>query len=633
MVTINKIEKKSEKLEQKATNGIAKIEEKNKGIEYLVNSEIKARENASKAVLDQAKGYLKEARKDNPKLVELVPELKAANSAKSIEKFLKDQNAVKKAKESIRDYHAGIIVEMNKDQTALNDQYDAKIESLKDMIPEVARSAMQQRLEAKKGSNPTTERLLEEYEKQLEQLQEEKSKKLDKIISDKKYKERLKEAENLSNAIGQINEFRVRFNIHGEEVSKLKVVKSALQPEGKLTRDINQVVEESAVKEFKNYIAKHGDIPMDQVRAFFNDKYHDAKATYKESNSLLKDLGMLKIVKRASKYTAEFVGSRNASFSGKSVQKMQDKFDDMVDNIYSDIKDKKSIKDSKLMSAMLGYANAYATVKIIENSLKNAKSVHDITNNMADLLKSKDYLLLKSGPIPKTGSSKGKAKVASNPVSASSTSNKQTSASSAAAQASSESELFKTVSIEWSYHYFEYLKSNEWAAQVANKVYNDHPGLKDKCMLNKETVGEAMILWREIMLERKRLMAIPEDDVGAYTSEDLKNAKTVEDAKRILLKDIAYVSVKKVGVDWMKNGGYTDDYIKVLQSISKTSTKMLKVEEFDLKEMYETYLNLLGKVNHAKRTTVPSLETPNQQVAEVNSARPIHSQPLQTPHS
>jgi hypothetical protein len=231
---------------------------------------------------------------------------------------------------------------------------------------------------------------------------------------------------------------------------------------------------------------------------------------------------------------------------------------------------------------------------------------------MHSALKSKDYLLLKHKPkqAKKEAESKKedekKQKEANAPQ-------KQSSAETATA------EFSKQVSIAWLASYENYLKENEWAKETAKRVYAEHPGLEKKFKLNQITVGEAMVLWKELMLERKRLMGIPEDDKEAYTSADIVNAKTTDDAKRILVKDIAYVSMKKVGVENLKANGYTDENISMFSSIMKTSTRLIKLEEHEIDMMHRKLEELLREFNRAKKVTVPPVEVPGSEKMAVES--------------
>ena len=411
-----------------------------------------------------------------------------------------------------------------------------------------------------------------------------------------------------------------------EDAYMVSKVQTALSVDGPLIKAINKEIKEKVTEPFEEYIRNHGSHNISDIKDFMKGQISSAVKSYKWSNAALKDLGILKIVNHVDEYK-EFFGK---AASGKTFEfqsnSRQKKLDEAIRNIYNDVKlADKDINASKFYSAIKYYAVAYAEAKLVNMSLKGAGTATDITNNMHSALKSGDYALLKPA---KTGTKKKAAEEAKakQPVT-------QAPLEEAAA------ELSKQVSITWLASYESYLKENEWAKETAKRIYAEHPGLEKKFKLNQMTVGEAMVLWKGLMLERKRLMNIPEDDKEAYTSADIANAKTTEDAKRIVLKDMAYLSIKRIGVETLKANGYTDEAISTLSSMIKTSTRLIKTEEHEIELMHRRMEELLRAVNSARRLTAPPLGAPSSEKVAVESSSAVAQglektpAPLKAPHS
>ena len=594
MVNLNKIAYKSEKLEQKSQKGVDKIEDKRNGLEEFLESTNKVLNKSLEFNIDFAKETLEKA-KEIPEVKEFFEKNKKP-SDKAVKAFVLEQlpNIIEKNEESFKKMKSDKVESEQKKLEKTLKPVNAVIERLgkKDTLSDKEKEKLE-------NAKLEKDKIAQEFKKSMENL----------VESSPELKSAKKQVDTLKLMEEQID--RIKDLV--EDIHMTSEVRSALRIDGPLIKEINKLIEEDTIEPFEEFVRKHGTFSLSEVKAFMKDEVKQAAKAYKYSNYAIKALGVSEAIDIVNEYDKYFgQATRGANF-GLLANSRQKKLDAVIKGLFDDVKKaEKDIDSSMLYGAVKFYAVAYAEAKLVRMSLKEAHSPNDITDNMHSALKSKDYLLLKHKPkqAKKEAESKKedekKQKEANAPQ-------KQSSAETATA------EFSKQVSIAWLASYENYLKENEWAKETAKRVYAEHPGLEKKFKLNQITVGEAMVLWKELMLERKRLMGIPEDDKEAYTSADIVNAKTTDDAKRILVKDIAYVSMKKVGVENLKANGYTDENISMFSSIMKTSTRLIKLEEHEIDMMHRKLEELLREFNRAKKVTVPPVEVPGSEKMAVES--------------
>ncbi len=616
MTTINKIERKSEMIEEKAQKGINKIEDKRKGMEAILESELDALNNALKRNIDLTEEMLKKATD--------IPEVKAFfeknknPSDKKVQAFVLEQlpNIIKNNEESFKKRESEHIERETEKMNKLLKPVDAVIEKLgkKSDLDEKEKEKLEK-------ANKKKDEIAQEFKKSIENLHENTPE--------------LKAAKEQIGILKSMEEQIERVRSVVNDAYMVSKVQTALKVEGPLIKEINRAIKEDVTEPFEEYIRSHGSHNISDIKDFMKGQLKDAVRSYKRSNAALSDLGILNIVNHIEDYKRFFEKvAKGATITAHMSNSRQKRFEGAIENVYNDVKlADKDINSSKFYSAIKNYAVAYAEAKLISMSLNGAGTVAEVTNNMHAALKSKDYMLLKPAKSVAKKKAGEDAKASEAKQKAGAEEKKQESPK------TSTEELSKRVSIAWLAEYEGYLRDNEWAKETAKRVYANYPGLEKKFKLNQITVGEAMVLWKELMLERKRLMRIPEDDKEAYTSADISNAKTTEDARRILVKDIAYISIKKVGVENLKANGYTDENINTFSSILKTSTWLIKLEEHNIEEMYKKFERLLMGVNQSRKTTVPPIEVPgSEKVATTGSEEKQQGlektqPPLKAPHS
>ena len=614
MTTINKIERKSEKAEEKSQNGISRIEDKKKGMETILDSELDALNKSLKLNIDLAEETLKK--------VNDLPEIKAFfdksknPSDKEIKAFVMEQlpGIIKNNEE--------IFNKMESEQVEREQKkMDRKLKPVNQVIERLGKKNVLKEGEREELEKARLEKdkIAQEFKKSMENLHE--------------TSPELKAAKKQMDILKSMNEQIERIRSVVSDAYMVSKVQAALMIDGPLIKEINKAIKEDVTEPFEEYIRSHSSHNLSDIKDFMKGQLKNAVKSYKWSNAALKDLGILKIVNHADDYKEYFGKAASGKMFDYQANSRQKKLDGAIRNVYDDVKlADKDISSSKFYSAIKYYAVAYAEAKLVNMSLKGAGTVAEVTNNMHAALKSKDFMLLKPANA-KSGAKKKAAEEA-----------KAKQAEPSAKQMSSEAasaELSKQVSITWLAGYESYLKENEWAKETAKRIYAEYPGLEKKFKLNQMTVGEAMVLWKGLMLERKRLMNIPEDDKEAYTSADIVNAKTTDDAKRIWMKDIAYVSIKKVGVENLKANGYTDDSISTLSSILKTSTRLIKLEEHEIELMHRKLEELLRSVNGARKVTALPIGVPSAEKVAIegsNAAGKVQGlektpAPLKAPHS
>lgn len=613
MTTINKIEHKSEKAEEKAQKGISKIEDKRKGMDTILESELNALNKSLKLNIDLAKETLKNATS--------VPEIK--------EFFEKSKNPSNKAvKGFVLEQLPGIIKKNEESFDKLeSEQIEKEQKKLDKKLKPI--NAVIERLGKKDVLSDSERDKLEKARQDKDNVALEFKKSMDNLIENSP---ELKAAKGQIDVLRSMNGQIERISAVVGDIYMVSKVQTALNIEGPLIKEINKAIKENVTEPFEEYIRSHGSHDISDIKDFMKGQLKSAVRSYKWSSAALKDLGVLSIVNHAEDYKEFFGKAASGKMFDYQANSRQRKLEGAIKNVYDDVKlADKDISASKFYSAIKYYAVAYAEAKLVSMSLKGAGTATDITNNMHAALKSGDYLLLKPAKsgAKKKAAEEAKAKQAEQakqPV-------KQVSSEAVTA------ELSKQVSITWLAGYESYLKENEWAKETAKRIYAEYPGLERKFKLNQMTVGEAMVLWKGLMLERKRLMNIPEDDKEAYTSADIANAKTTDDAKKIVLKDIAYVSMKKIGVENLKANGYTDETINMFSSMLKTSTRLIKTEEHEIELMHRKMEELLRAVNGARKVATPPIGVPSSEKVAVESGSAVAQglektpAPLKAPHS
>ncbi|MEM3841550.1 MAG: hypothetical protein QXN59_02575, partial [Candidatus Micrarchaeaceae archaeon] len=453
------MERKSTKLLDKAENGVEKLEDKKKGMEALVDSMVEAYSNAYKSTMDNAKKSFNEL-KSAPLIADMLKD--GPKNKRELEKFLTKNDGASKL----------LLGLSEKIEHAVSNSKSVEEEIKKRYQQELAEATKKVEELAKKGTSSESEKkAFSDAEKAKEDIK----KKMEEEISKQKQSAD-KELDVMANTMHKVQELSMlsaMLKKQKGEITKLHVVMDVLKPSGNTVKEINSQVEDE-VKKFSEVIAKYGSLSTTNIRGFMQQELKSAVNLYKFANAELKELGMNKMLKHASKHSEEFANAKGSHYYERSADSRLENFGNAINAIYKDLTAREG-GTSKMVDAIANYATAYAVAKLVSSALNDAKSTPDMVNKMANAIASKEYLLFKrKQEATEKGPGKDKPKASEVKVENSS-------------QKAAEAELSKPVSLEWLGHYNDYIKKYDWAKEAAKNVYALYPGIEKKLAGNKAT--------------------------------------------------------------------------------------------------------------------------------------------------